>query len=345
MSQRFLLAFTASSYPSFMNAGMASVMVPVGPKRSRCVIALAAGDGVRLQPYIRERLGVHLPKQYVPFTGQRSMLEEAWRRAETLVPRERIFTIVGRNHLEYPEVRRQLRSCPQGTVIVQPRNRETGPGLLLALTYLYRGYPQSTVAVFPSDHFILKEDIFVAHVDRAFRLVESDPAKVVLIGVEPTRAEPEYGYILPGSPLSPSVPSLYRVKAFVEKPAPQAAAELLCAGALWNTMVMVFRSETLFKLARLVAPELYGTFLRIGKCIGAPEEERILEEAYLRMEGMNLSQGFLQVLALRRHPSLLVLPGRGFLWSDWGSPDRIMRDLGTLSVEPGSGAPSAAFFG
>lgn len=257
-------------------------------KPVRCSITLAGGDGIRLRRFVAEYLGVNLPKQYVRFTRARSMLEETWQRAEILVPRERIFTIVGKSHWEYPEARRQLSSRPEGTVIVQPRNRETGPGLLLALTYLHGRYPQSTVAVFPSDHFILKEDVFMAHVDRAFRLVESDPAKIVLIGVEPTRVEPEYGYILPGSPLSTSVPSFHRVKAFVEKPALESAAELLSAGALWNTMVMVFGSETLLELTPLTAPslpdelfhELRGHLTVIVMCCGTLRQalERVVSE-------------------------------------------------------------------
>jgi mannose-1-phosphate guanylyltransferase len=49
------------------------------------------------------------------------------------------------------------------------------------------------VVVFPSDHFILEEDLFMAYVDQAFRVVEQDPAKVVLLGINPSEAEPEYG--------------------------------------------------------------------------------------------------------------------------------------------------------
>jgi mannose-1-phosphate guanylyltransferase len=62
-------------------------------------LVLAAGDGKRLQPYVQELNGGHLPKQFVNFIGQRSMLEHTFERAEKLIPPEKILTIVGKHHL------------------------------------------------------------------------------------------------------------------------------------------------------------------------------------------------------------------------------------------------------
>jgi mannose-1-phosphate guanylyltransferase len=41
-----------------------------------------------------------------------------------------------------------------GTVLVQPANRETAPGLFLPLLWIARRDPEATVVVFPADHFI-----------------------------------------------------------------------------------------------------------------------------------------------------------------------------------------------
>jgi len=69
-------------------------------------LVLAAGDGKRLQHYVQELNGGHLPKQFVNFIGQRSMLEHTFQRAEKLIPPEKILTIVGKHHLQHVEVRR-----------------------------------------------------------------------------------------------------------------------------------------------------------------------------------------------------------------------------------------------
>jgi mannose-1-phosphate guanylyltransferase len=48
----------------------------------------------------------------------------------------------------------------------------------------------------------------MAYVDQAFHVVEQDPTKVVMLGINPSEAEPEYGYIVLGKRLSgPSVRS------------------------------------------------------------------------------------------------------------------------------------------
>jgi mannose-1-phosphate guanylyltransferase len=64
------------------------------------------------------------------------MLEHTVDRAEKIIPSDRLFTVVSRAHLRYPEVWRQLRSRPKGTLVVQPENKETEPGLFLPLKWV-----------------------------------------------------------------------------------------------------------------------------------------------------------------------------------------------------------------
>ena len=195
---------------------------------TRCGIILAAGEGSRLRSFVENLRGYPLPKQYVNFIGKRSMLEHTFYRAQKMIPAERLFTVVSQSHLRHPEVARQLSTRPMACIVEQPDNRDTGPGLLLPLAHLYKRYPDSTVVVFPSDHFILEEDLFMVYVDQAFRVVEQDPAKVVLLGINPSEPEPEYGYIVPGKKLyDPSAPGTHEVSLFIEKPARDVARDLV----------------------------------------------------------------------------------------------------------------------
>jgi mannose-1-phosphate guanylyltransferase len=294
----------------------------------RCGIVLAGGDGRRLHPLIHRLHGEIIPKQYVNFIGTRSMLEQTFDRAERLIPSHRLFTVVSQDHLGVTGVRRQISSRPRGTVILQPENKETGPGLLLPLIHVYKRYPDAVVVIFPSDHFILQEDLFMEHVALACRAVERDSSRIVLLGMEPNEPEPEYGYILPDGETDPGTPSTVRkVLGFIEKPGPAAAQEMIRKGGLWNTMVIAFRAETLLKLAQKVVPTLYRPFKRILGAIGTPSETGVVEEAYRRIEPMNLSKGFLEALALSHPRHLGVLPVRGVFWSDLGSEHRVMRLL------------------
>ena len=118
----------------------------------RCAIVLSGGIGARLRHVVSRICGYDLPKQYVNFIGKRSMLEHTFQRAQSLIPCERLFTVITRFHLNFSEVLRQIGGRPPDTVIVQPENKDTAPGVLLPLIYLYKRFPNASVALFPSDH-------------------------------------------------------------------------------------------------------------------------------------------------------------------------------------------------
>jgi mannose-1-phosphate guanylyltransferase len=302
----------------------------------RCGIVLAGGEGTRLRSFIHQLRGDFLPKQYVKFIGTRSMLEHTFHRAERLIPPERLFTVVTQYHLSHLEVKQQLLSRAPGTVVVQPVNKETGPGILLPLMHVYRRHPESSVAVFPSDHFIAQEELFMDHVELAFSAVERNPSSLVLVGIQPHEPEPEYGYIVPGREAHPGLCEVLR---FVEKPAPHAALELIEQGSLWNTMVMIFKAKTMVDLVCRAAPQLHRVFANILEVIGTPHEVQTINVAYRQMDAMNFSKGLLESFSVQHASRLMVLPVRGVHWSDWGSEQRILRGLKMAgSQEPRRGA-------
>ncbi len=292
----------------------------------RCGIVLAGGKGRRLRPLIHQLKGGTLPKQYVNFTGARSMLEHTCDRAERLIARDRLLTVVTRDHLNYREAQAQLAARADGTVVVQPEDRETGPGILLALAYLQKRFPDAAVAIFPSDHFILEEDVFMAHVGMAFYLVENNPTRVVMLGVEPDSPAPEYGYILPDGPAA--APAGARaVRYFMNDLDAATARELIARGALWNAMTLVFKADTVLDLVRTFIPRLHGLFQEIYKALGTRKERTVIEEAYRRMKPMDFADGVLTASLLFRAARLSVLPVSEVFWSDWDSAQSVLGAL------------------
>ena len=307
---------------------MSRILDDSPPSGIRCGIVLSAGHGTRMRDFVHQLRGHDLPKQYVNFVGRRSMLEHTFDRAEKLISAERLYVVIAREHLEFSEVSRQIGSRPTETVVIQPKNKDTAPGLLLPLIYLHRRYPDAAVAIFPSDHFIVEEDIFIRHVDLAFRVVEQDGSRMVLLGVEPTAPEPEYGYIVPGEKTKePGLASARKVEMFVEKPAVEAAKKIVRIGALWNTLVMVFSLTTVMDVFQRTTPKLYHSFQPLLKAIGTPDEQRALEAVYRELSPINFSTAILEVLPFEYRQELLVLPVRGVTWSDWGSADRLLTGL------------------
>ncbi|MGE5219272.1 MAG: sugar phosphate nucleotidyltransferase [Chloroflexota bacterium] len=300
----------------------------------RCGIVLSAGNGTRLQEFVRQRRGDDLPKQYVNFVGRRSMLEHTWDRAESLIPAERLFIVVAKEHLRFSEVHCQLALTPPQSLVVQPANKETAPGILLPLLHVYKRYPDAIVALFPSDHFVLEEERFMQYVDRAFLAVESDPSRLVLLGMEPDAPDSEYGYIVPGKKLDAlQVESVRQVEMFVEKPSTKVAAKIIDRGALWNTMVMVFSCKTLLSVIRRAAPEISRAFEPIQNALGTADERQVIEQVYRKLPPLNFSTGILEALPFEHRQALLVLPVRGVTWSDWGTMERLSTMLDRLGAD------------
>lgn len=302
------------------------------PRHSRrdnpvsCALVLAGGEGKRLRPFVHLLRRDLLPKQYVNFIGRRSMLEHTLSRAEELVPASAVFTIVNTGHLVFPEVRRQLAGRHPGTVLVQPENKETAPGILFSLIHIAKRHPNSIVTILPSDHFVLEEEDLNGYLKYAHGLVERDPTRLVLLGVEPDHDETEYGYIVPGAKVKRTDHPVWQISSFVEKPDSRTAETLSRRGALWNTMMMVFHTGTMLATIKNLMPELFAAFEPLFHAVAMAEEKNVYAEIYRKLPLVNFSKDILEPLA-QQTSRLLTLPVRDVLWSDWGSETRIMEVL------------------
>ena len=290
------------------------------PGEQAWALVLAGGDGTRLQALTRKIAGAPIPKQYCRIVGDRSLLEATLGRTFPLVPRERTLVVVNRSHLELALP--QLLDVPPGNVLVQPCNRDTGPGIVFGLLGLVARRPHGPVVVFPSDHYVDDGSAFRDHVERAILLVDRFPTKIALLGIRPTHPEPAFGYIEPGPPLVvaglESLPA-YQVGGFHEKPSVELAKHLLRRGALWNSFVMVFHPSRLLALLqeqRSSDVERLRSVIRSGG-------------GYEDVPRWNFSADFLTNIA----DHLLVLPVDGVYWSDWGTPEAVEQTLAVLRLE------------
>lgn len=308
-----------------------SVVPPLGSLSTRALggvagnlwgIVLAGGDGRRVRYLMRRLTGTDLPKQYCAVIGRRSMLQHTWDRVATVIPRDRIVTVITRHHLD--QAWAQLQEWPTEQLLIQPSNRETAPGLLLPLLAIRARDPRATVAIFPSDHFILEESVFMGHVEEAVRFLADHPSLVLLLGIPPDRPESGYGWIQPGEELARRMGfGLFRVLRFSEKPDPSVGDQFFLQGGLWNSLVLVGRLDTFLRHIEQVLPELWASFQAVASALGTVTEARVLEEAYRAIPAMNLSAHLLQQIP--HH--LGVVPVKAVHWCDWGDEARIFETL------------------
>ena len=292
-------------------------------------IVLGGGDAGRTAEFIRRWLGSPRPKQYCTFVGNRSLFQHTLDRASTLSRREQIMAVVAREHGQQAWC--QLEGRGAGTVLLQPRERDSAAGMYLSLTYLRAKDPQATVIIYPSDHFVYPETSFMVSVHRALCALEWLPDRFIVLGAPPDRLESDYGWIVPGKTIDGSDQSRVRsVDAFVNRPSVAQADAALARGAVWNTSVMAASAETLWQMGLRCFPDLMPRFERLSRSIGTSQEAQILDEIYHDIPAHDLVSELLQ----RAPECAAVMEMQGVLWSDWGTPTRIIDSLRRIRRDP-----------
>jgi mannose-1-phosphate guanylyltransferase len=296
---------------------------------SRWGIVLAGGEGRRLRPLVRQIVGADRPKQYVPLLGQRSLLRQTLDRVSLVIARERTVVITASCHVGY--VNEEFASAARPTILAQPFDRGTAAGVLYPAHWISWHDPEAIIALFPSDHLISDEAAFMAHVTEAIAWIEEHPEHMILLGAQPTYPEVEYGWIEPGIPLGGlSTGAVRAVRRFTEKPSFPQARMYLEAGHLWNTSIMVARVATLVEAGRRTVPLLSERLSRIEPFLGTPAETAAVRQAYELMPNENFSRSVLEkcseMLAVSRLPRIV--------WSDLGSPDRVMDAVAGMRIRP-----------
>lgn len=295
--------------------------------RNRWAVILAGGDGTRLQSMTRAITGDNRPKQFVPVIGGATLLDQTRRRVARSVTPGNTFIVVTEKHRRfYSSLDHEL---APGLLLEQPDSKGTAPAILYALLRVATRSPQAIVALFPSDHFFTDDEEFMAHVDTAFDAAQVRPDTITLLGITPTGAEREYGWIEPQrSVLGNAARSITRVRRFWEKPSATLATSLLERGCLWNSFVMVGRVDALLRMTRAALPELYARFAAIAPLFETARERRALAEVYASISDANFSH---EVLAARPQ-DLAVMRVSDVGWSYLGDPARVLATLQVSTV-------------
>jgi mannose-1-phosphate guanylyltransferase len=275
-------------------------------------VILAGGSGTRFWPRSRRARA----KQVLALDGERSMIQQTVERLKPLAKLEKTWIIT--NEFLAHEIADQLPGLPADQIVQEPVARNTAPACGLAAFLIERQNPNAVLGVFPSDHVIADEPRFLKALQKGIALAAVGDNMVVL-GIEPTRAETGYGYIETGDYTKDD--SALHVRRFTEKPNQNRAEEFVSAGNYyWNSGMFLWSARTLANAVREHLPETAPLLESIAAAYGTAGFEEVFHSLYPKCENISVDYAVLEPRSAKgEHLSHLYCLPAEFSWNDLGS--------------------------
>lgn len=273
------------------------------------VAILAGGSGVRFWPLSRKAL----PKQFLNFFGDKSLLADTAARLDGLVPPSRLWVLTNHRHVE--RTRNQLPQVPPEQIVGEPVARDTAGCLAVAAALLVAQSPEARMLVLPADHLIRPIAAFQQAVQACQAVVAAHPEMLLTLGIPPTHPATGYGYLERGEDLGTfeGVPA-YRLSRFCEKPDTAQAREFLESGRFrWNAGIFFWRAASLLEQFETHEPAMAAAARRVADAWGTPQASAVFEAEFSAMRKVSIDYAIME-----KAPRVAMVEAP-FNWDDVGS--------------------------
>jgi len=265
-------------------------------------VILAGGSGSRLWPLSRQ----HLPKQFLSLDGNASLLQTTINRLSPTIDAANVLIVTQEMHAKGEAYHALL---PYQSLF-EPAGRNTAPAIALAAAFLAADGADPIMVVLPADHIIKDEVRFRAHLNNAIKAAEG--GKLITFGIRPTRPDTGFGYIKanPGT-----IPSVYAVERFTEKPDLNTAERFLQEGDYyWNSGMFVWRTSVILAEIQRHLPEVYRIVQNIlAESRATGTFQQAVEKYFPAMPSISIDYGVLE------KSSQVALIPCDIGWNDVGS--------------------------
>ncbi len=291
-----------------------------------CVI-MAGGVGSRFWPLSRTKK----PKQFLDILGTgKTLLQQTFERFNRYIPAENILIVTNEDYGDI--ILEQLPGISKNQVLLEPMRRNTAPCIAYANYKIQSVNPKARIVVAPSDHLILKEEVFIEVLKMGLEFVGENDTLLTL-GIKPSRPETGYGYIQVNGGNEEIVvnKSFRKVKTFTEKPDLKMAGLFLESGDFyWNSGIFFWSLPTIMKSFSVFLPDVDNLFKEgIGK-YNTDQETEFINKTYPSCKNISIDYGIME-----KAENVHVLCS-DFGWSDlgtWGSLyDMLKKDKNKNSI-------------
>ena len=269
-------------------------------------VIMAGGVGSRFWPLSRKKF----PKQFIDiFNTGETLFRQAYDRLIKHCPAENIYIVT--NEAYRAIVHQEIPDMDDSQILGEPSPRNTAPCIAYAAYKISEKNPNAVMAVVPSDHLILEEDIFYSTMEEGFAFAEKNDVLVTL-GIQPTRPDTGYGYIQMDE--DRKIDGVAKVKSFTEKPNLEIARQFVESGEFfWNSGMFLWNAGTILKAYEKLLPEIAEIFENGRKVYFTPEEQPYISKGYEMCTIISIDYGIME-----KADNVYVIPAN-FAWSDIGT--------------------------
>lgn len=277
----------------------------IGNNKNTYILIMAGGVGSRFWPRSR----AHFPKQFIDILGiGKSLLQLTYERFIKICPKDNIYILSNQQYQNL--IKEQLEGISDDNILLEPSRNNTAPCIAYASYKILQRNPDANIVVAPSDHLILKEDVFLDKIQQALDYTSQNDALVTL-GISPTRPDTGYGYI---KFQKQEINGIYKVERFLEKPILEKAEEYIeDGGFLWNAGIFVWRAETIRKQFEKYAYEIHELFEKGKDVYNTNSEGKFISENYPKSPNISIDYAILE-----KSESIYTIPAV-IGWSDLGT--------------------------
>jgi len=267
-------------------------------------VILSGGIGKRLWPVSNQSN----PKQFQKLFNDKTLLQNTYDRILKGFDKNNIFVVTGDSMIT--DIKAQI-DIEDSQIFGEPVGKGTAMAIGYAALKLKQIDEEAILVMANSDHAIEPEKKYLEALNKAKKIVENNPNKMLLLGIKPRYPETGYGHIELGDSMGDDV---YNVKSLKEKPDLETAKLYTESGRyLWSPAMFIFKAKQLLEWYKEHLPNTYKALINI-------EQGKDVEEQYNKVENISIDYGLLEKLS-----DMLVLPV-DFDWADIGHW-RSLRDV------------------
>lgn len=269
---------------------------------------MAGGIGSRFWPMSTTAF----PKQFHDVLGTgKTLLQMSFDRMLMVCPKENIFIVTNNEYEEL--VHKQLPGLSKHQVLLEPSRKNTAPCIAYACYKIKTINEDANIVVAPSDHLVLKDDVFKETIETAIAQSLKEECLVTL-GIKPSRPDTGYGYIQFVDTDNGVSNSVKKVKMFTEKPELEMAKEFLDSGDFyWNSGIFIWTLKSILNAFEKYMPSTNELFKTGTNVYNTELEADFISHIYAECKNISIDYGIME----KAENVYVVLSDFG--WSDLGT--------------------------